>query len=425
MSHPAPRTILFVHSGRDWIRGSERCLLDLVEGLDRDRFTPVVACDAPTLRREAERAGASVEHVALGESVVPSRAARRAARELLRRTGARLVHANVSTVVPALLPAARARRVPIVAHLHITPNLADRRHAWLHQVAAAVGVARHVVDGLHADGMAPERIRVIYNGIDRDRLHAPGDPPSRESLGIGERAFVVASVGSLIERKGHDVSIHALSALRARGVDAHLVICGDGEAGTALRALAASAGVAAQTHFLGTRGDVGAVLRALADVYAAPAHDEAMPLNVLEAQLLGCAVVASDIPAHHEAIAPGGTGVLFRDGDPSALASALARLADDPGQRQRFGEAGRARVEQGFLIEHYRRAFDDLYESLLTSPDSRYGWVGGTAWPRTYTDWVGSIAARALRRGRPRAGGADGTPASGGAGGPARPAVDS
>jgi glycosyltransferase involved in cell wall biosynthesis len=407
MSRPAPRTILFVHSGRDWIRGSERCLLDLVEGLDRDRFTPIVACDAPTLRREAERAGASAEHVELGHSIVPSRDARRTARDLLRRTGARLVHANVSTVVPALLPAARARRVPIVAHLHLTPSLADRRHAWLHQVAAAVGVARHVVDGLRADGMAPERIRVIYNGIDRERLLAAGDPPSRASLGIGERSFVVASVGSLIDRKGHDVGIRALSALRDQGVDAHLVICGDGEADGALRALAASTGVEAQTHFLGTRDDVGAVLRELADVYAAPAHDEAMPLNVLEAQLLGCAVVASDIPAHHEAIVPGGTGVLFPDGDPSALASALARLANDAGERERFGEAGRVRVEQEFLIERYRRSFDELYEELLTSPGSRYGWVRGTTWPHSYTDWARSIATRVLLRGRPRAGAAE------------------
>ena len=53
-----PPAILFAHDGEDWIRGSERCLLDLVARLDRDRFHPVVWCNAPTL--SAAAAGAEV-----------------------------------------------------------------------------------------------------------------------------------------------------------------------------------------------------------------------------------------------------------------------------------------------------------------------------------------------------------------------------
>ena len=50
-----PRTVAFAHEGRDWIRGSEQCLLDLVARLDPARFRSVVLCNGPTLAREAER----------------------------------------------------------------------------------------------------------------------------------------------------------------------------------------------------------------------------------------------------------------------------------------------------------------------------------------------------------------------------------
>ena len=50
--------LLFVHAGRDWIRGAERCLLDLLATLDRSRFEPALLADAPSVVREARALGA-------------------------------------------------------------------------------------------------------------------------------------------------------------------------------------------------------------------------------------------------------------------------------------------------------------------------------------------------------------------------------
>src|SRR5512134_1400980 len=47
-----PTPILLTHYGEDWIRGSERCLLDLLTYIDRTRVSPVVWCNAPALERE-------------------------------------------------------------------------------------------------------------------------------------------------------------------------------------------------------------------------------------------------------------------------------------------------------------------------------------------------------------------------------------
>lgn len=78
-----------------------------------------------------------------------------------------------------------------------------------------------------------------------------------------------------------------------------------------------------------------------ASVVLAPSRMETWGLAVLEAQAHGCAVVASDIPAHREHIVDGVTGVLVPVGAPEALAIAAADLLADPERARRIGAAAR------------------------------------------------------------------------------------
>ncbi len=84
-----------------------------------------------------------------------------------------------------------------------------------------------------------------------------------------------------------------------------------------------------------------------AAVVLAPSHMETFGLGVLEAQLRGCAVVATDLPAHRERIAPGVTGLLVPPGDPDALAAGAASLLADPIRARALGEAARAATAPG------------------------------------------------------------------------------
>lgn len=392
-------TIVFAHEGRDWIRGSEQCLLDLVARLDRSRFRSVVLCDAPTLAREAERRGATAVLIDdWGSGPVCPTPVRRRTAALLREHGASLVHANMPGVLPAVVPAARGLRLPVVAHVHIPLTDTERLHSLIHQVDAAVGVAEHVVAGLRREGMAPGRVRVIPNAVDESRLAAGDATGLRAASGIPPDACVAASVGSLIHRKGHDVSVRAVAAARARGGDVRLLVCGDGEEAESLGSLAAGLGAADAVHFLGLRRDVGAVLRDATDVYVSAAREEALPLNVLEAQWAGLPVVCSDIPAHHEAMRPGETGVLVPGEDAPAFADAILALAAEPARRRALGAAGQALVAERFSMRHYVGSFASLYEELLARPAAAYGWLRGSRWPHVYTRWLVGAARRRLGR---------------------------
>ena len=374
----APTTVLYVHGGGHWIRGSERCLLDLIAGVDRSRFTPVLWCDGDGLAAAAADLGVAVERysggAAVAESRMPPRALVRAARALLARYGVGLVHANDMPTVKWLLPATRAARVPLLAHLHLLSDRDERCFVGLHQVALAVGVSHAAVRGLIDDGEPPERVTVIHNGVDPRRLERGDATGLRAALGVGPAAVVSTAVTSLIAIKANDVLLEAFALLRrdeAQGAaEHHLLLVGDGRDRAALEARAAALGVVDRAHFLGERADAGAILRDASDLAVSASRMEAFPLNTLEAAYFGLPVVASGIAAHRESVRDGETGVLVAADDPAAFAAALRALGADPGRRRALGEAGRARVRAEFLVEHYVRAFEAAYDRLLAREPS-------------------------------------------------------
>lgn len=365
--------VVFAHKGHDWIRGSEQCLLDLVSGLDRRDFRMLLLTNARTLAAEVERRGVEtvmVKHWSSGaftNAFTHYRVTR-----LLRERQAALVHANMAVTLPLVMPAARRLGIPVVTHLHVPfSSLAPRHRALVRQSTITIGVARHVVAPLREEPTTSARVRVVDNAVNVERL-AGGDASGlRASLGIGPDAFVAASVGSLIARKGQCTAIRAVAYGRAQGVDLHLLLCGDGPDEAALRALTASLGVERAVHFLGMRRDVGAIFRDAADVLVATAHEEAQPLSVLEAQWSGVPVVASDIVAHRDAMPPAAGGVLFPLDDARRLARELAGLARAPARRRDMAASARVFAHARYDMRRYVDAFASLYGDLLPTTDRR------------------------------------------------------
>ncbi len=184
-----------------------------------------------------------------------------------------------------------------------------------------ITVCQALKDELVDLNVAPNKVRVLRNGVDLEMFQPIDRDPTRERLGIRGRTLL--SVGHLIDRKGHDLVISALP----RVPETTLLIAGDGPERTNLEHLARDRGVADRVRFLGRvnhemlREVYGAV-----DALVLASSREGWANVLLEAMACGTPVVASNVWGTPEIVADPAAGVLMADRTPDALADAVEAL---------------------------------------------------------------------------------------------------
>lgn len=177
----------------------------------------------------------------------------------------------------------------------------------------------------------------------------------RARYGLGERPIVVC-VSRLVPRKGQDMLIRALPAIRQRVGGAALVIVGGGPHADALKRLAHGFGVAEHVVFTGgVPGDELPAHHAMADVFAMPCRTRGSGLDVeglgivyLEASATGVPVVAGRSGGAPESVRDGETGLVVDGWDVGAIGAAVADLLADPDRAAAMGRAGRAWVVESW-----------------------------------------------------------------------------
>jgi glycogen synthase len=225
-------------------------------------------------------------------------------------------------------------------------------------------------------GIDPARIRVVPNAVDLetiDRARAQADGPAaalRAGLGLATGERLLISVGRLEENKGFHVLAEALGRLQRRPGHAatwRWVLVGDGPFRPAIAAVIDAAGLASRVQLTGRVSESElAAWYAAADVFVHPTLYEGSSLVTLEAMANGKPVVATRAGGLPDKVQPGVTGWLVDPGSPSALADALAdALAQGDGMLTRFGDAGRALVEQAFAWPVVAGELASLYAALL------------------------------------------------------------
>lgn len=190
-----------------------------------------------------------------------------------------------------------------------------------------------------------DRFALVRCGIDPATLPTPA---SREP---GDVLRLIA-VGRLSPEKGQAGLIEALGLLRERGVAVTLTLVGDGPEEAMLRAAVAAAGLGEVVTFAG-RLDERATLAAIAraDLLILSSFMEGLPVVLMEAMALGVPVVATRVAGIPELVRDGETGLLFDPADWAGLADAIERLAGDTSLRARLATAGRARIDEAFVID--------------------------------------------------------------------------
>ena len=225
-----------------------------------------------------------------------------------------------------------------------------------HAVLVQNGDDRAVMKKL---GVTDGRVFLIPgSGVDIDMLK-----PLPEPSGPVTAAFV----GRLLDDKGVRTLVAAHEILARRGRSIQLLIAGQADPANPasipaeeINKWSRSAGI----EFLGQVDDIREVWRR-AHIAVLPSRREGLPKSLLEAAACGRPIVATDVPGCREIARQDHNALLVPTDDPTALANAIGRLAEDADLRKRFGAAGRRLVEAEFSAARVGNEMVVLYGRLL------------------------------------------------------------
>ena len=224
-------------------------------------------------------------------------------------------------------------------------------------------------ESLH--GLAPERIRVIYNGVDIERFTPSVRDKHREKtrrdLGIGDEVLFLMLAHNLL-LKNADSTIRATAKLTAAGARLRLVIAG-GKKPKRFIKLAQKLGIARLVTFLDQIDPLP--YYAAADVFVHPTWYDPCSLVTLEASSCGLPVITSHFNGAAELMTDGKEGFLINDpGNITTLAEKMGELLKSE-SRARLGAAGRAFATQ-HTLEEQTSQFLHLYNEIASTKHQRH-----------------------------------------------------
>lgn len=232
---------------------------------------------------------------------------------------------------------------------HLQTNSFSRwKHRQVDGFIAASGAIREI---LVRDGIPPDRIAVVHDGIDVDRVVRLPAQDLHAEYWLPHGAPALVAVGALVGHKGHRHLVDAMAIVHGRVPDARLVIFGEGELRVPLEKQIRHLGLDKHVLLPGFREDVLSLVKS-ADLFVTSSVTEGLGSAVLDAMAMGLAVVGTRAGGIPEVVVDGETGLLVPPGDAAALAAAVVDLLGAPARRAAFGRAGQARVQAHFDVEH-------------------------------------------------------------------------
>lgn len=355
--------------------GLENGLVNLINGLDPDRFEHVVYA-IRRLGPNADRLPKDrVRIICQGKQDTDTRfQLPRLAREI-RAVRPDIVHSRNWGSVEAV-PAARIVGCAAVHSEHgleMDANAKEpRRRIWFrrlaYELANQVLSVSDQLKELHArrTGFNAGRVTVIHNGVDGARyFHDPDSRArTRRELGLSEYEFCIGCVGNLLPVKDHMTMLRAVGRFGSDVGPWRLIIVGEGSERPALqRYLEEHPTIKGHVSLMGTSDRVPELLNAM-DVYVLPSLAEGICNSLLEAMSTGLTVIATSTGGNPEVVVDGVSGWLFPVGDCGRLAEQLRLLQERQDLRAQLSQEAVRRVRAEFSIESMVRKYAQVYETL-------------------------------------------------------------
>jgi len=370
--------ILFVIDQLCEAGGAERVLLKTIEGLPKDRF----ACWLVTFKYAPEieslHPPCPMYVFPLGRTYgLNAIFVARKVRKIIRSNKINIVHTFHETSdlwgglvakasgCPALVSSRRDMGILRSKKHHLAYRLVNR---FVDRVIAVSERVRNYC--IQVDGLNPQKVLTLHNGIDPANAGSELDPRTcRRLLSIPDTAHVVTTVGHIRKVKGVDIFIRAAARVCEEFPNAvFLVVGGITEKShfEELLQLSDTLGLGQRIKWLGDRKDIWPILKA-SDVFCLPSRSEGFSNALIEAMACSLACVATDVGGNGEAITDGINGYLVRPGDPEVMAARISNLLRFPAKAVELGRAARAEVLSRFTFSTMIGKLAGLYADLASN----------------------------------------------------------
>lgn len=239
-------------------------------------------------------------------------------------------------------------------------------YSLAHQIVANSGAVRQT---LIEEGINADKITVVYNGLDTERLRPQASSRAEAIALLGLKVDESKRFISIVANMRHEVKDYPMFLRAARRVleaepAAAFLLAGEGELTESLRALATELGIQNSTHFLG-RCERVADLLSISEICVLSSKAEGFSNSILEYMAAGKPVVVTNVGGAAESVSEGETGYLVSSGDDEAMAQRIISLLRDPNKGRQMGANGARVVKEKFSCAAQLERTESLYERLL------------------------------------------------------------
>ena len=208
------------------------------------------------------------------------------------------------------------------------------------------------------------KFRVIGPGLEIDEL--PEKEISLKEFGLPVETFIISWIGRVVPIKAPDRILEIALECRARGLDFHFVVVGDGPLLSDLKKKSNSLDL--PVTFLGWQGDIEKVL-SFSDLVMLTSENEGTPVALIQAQLAGLPVITTDVGSSSEVIVDEKSGFCM-EYSASEFADRIEVLAKNPEIRTSFSVIAKRNAKEKFSISRLVRDHEELYRNLVSQSKS-------------------------------------------------------
>lgn len=230
-----------------------------------------------------------------------------------------------------------------------------------HFFDAVVPLSEEIYNDLSCIPFLKKKLHLIKNGVDLKDVISVRNISAELEKWRANNYFIIGYIGQLIQRKGLDILLRAVSKLK--GVEWRLALVGEGPEKANLVRLSADLNIEDKIRFFGFREDRISFLRGF-DIFALPSRLEGVPRCLMEAMAINIPIIASDIPGCRDLIKQKETGLLFKCNDVDDLYRTFCTLLSDKDLRIHLSSNAKKLVENFWsasaMAEHYCKLYSDL-----------------------------------------------------------------